>query len=343
MSMPIHSSEEERRLFLANTDFRSENFSGQNLSNLKLPGRDFGRANLRGTKFIKCDLTGANFEDADLCGADFHGAILRSTHFINTDLSRANFYRASLVGAVFIGSNLYLTNFRETEMGETTFADVEMETCTGLDSVTHRAPSSMGVECLYRFGNNRPGAFLDGFGFPKVFQDYLPSLIEAGDTFQFHSCFISYSHADEGFAHRLWASMKRERIRVWYAPEDMQGGKKLSDQIDRAIQLHDKLLIVLSKASIASGWVQTEIRKARRQEKLAGKRKLFPIRVCDIQLLQEWECFDADTGRDIAQEIREYFIPDFSGWTKAARFDREFQKLCRDLRGEGVQMNDQRS
>jgi len=55
-------------------------------------------------------------------------------------------------------------------------------------------------------------------------------------------------------------------------------------------------------------------------------------------MLKEWECFDADSGRDIAQEIREYFIPDFSDWQKSGKFDHEFKKLCRDLRREGVQM-----
>ncbi|HEX3856965.1 MAG TPA: toll/interleukin-1 receptor domain-containing protein [Verrucomicrobiae bacterium] len=137
--------------------------------------------------------------------------------------------------------------------------------------------------------------------------------------------------------------MKAEKIRVWYAPEEMKGGKKLFEQIDRAIHLHDKILIVLSESSIASDWVQTEIRRARKQEKLDGKRKLFPIRVCDMQMLKEWECFDADSGRDIAQEIREYFIPDFSDWQKSEKFDHEFKKLCRDLRREGVQMRSRQS
>lgn len=338
----IPQNEEDRKLFFANTDFREINLHDENLSNLKLPGRDFGGAILRNVQFINCDLTGSSFVEADLSGANFRAANLRGVDFTNANLSRVNFYTATLAGAFFIGSNLFSTNFREAKMGQTVFANVDMETCAGLDAVEHWSRSSVGVECLYRLGNNRPSKFLEGVGFPAVFRDYLPSLIEAGDIVQFHSCFISYSHNDEGFAHKLWASMRKERIRVWYAPEEMQGGKKLFDQIDRAIQLHDKLLIVLSRASIASDWVQTEIRRARQQEKKNGERKLFPIRVCDMKLLQDWECFDADTGRDIAQEIREYFIPDFSEWTKDIKFDQEFQKLCRDLRNEGVQMNERR-
>jgi hypothetical protein len=118
----------------------------------------------------------------------------------------------------------------------------------------------------------------------------------------------------------------------------MQGGKKLFEQIERAIHLHDKLLVVLSKSSLSSNWVQTEIKRARKQEHKTGERKLFPIRLCDMETLKDWECFDADSGRDIAEEVREFFIPDFSEWTKKEMFKSEFTKLCRDLRREGVPM-----
>ena len=43
-------------------------------------------------------------------------------------------------------------------------------------------------------------------------------------------------------------------------------------------------------------------------------RKLFPIRQTDFQTLSDWTCFDADTGKDLAVEVREHFIPDFSNW-----------------------------
>jgi len=37
-------------------------------------------------------------------------------------------------------------------------------------------------------------------------------------------------------------------------------------------------------------------------------RKLFPIRLVTMETLQAWACFDADTGKDLAVEVREYFI-----------------------------------
>lgn len=54
-------------------------------------------------------------------------------------------------------------------------------------------------------------------------------------------------------------------MRVWFAREDLKGGKKF----------HDRLLIVPSEHSIQSEWVMTEIRKARETEKKEKRRKLF--------------------------------------------------------------------
>jgi len=126
--------------------------------------------------------------------------------------------------------------------------------------------------------------------------------------------------------------MRSENLRVWYAPEDMKGGRKLHEEIFRAIQVHDKLLLVLSEHSMKSEWVTTEIRGARRVEREEKRRKLFPIRLVNFETIQKWECFDADSGKGLAVELREYYIPDFSNWKDHDAFEREFAKLLRDLR-----------
>ena len=107
-----------------------------------------------------------------------------------------------------------------------------------------------------------------------------------------------------------------------------------NDADNRAIQLHDKLLLILSENSIKSEWVMTEIRKAREVEKKENRRKLFPIRLVDFDTLRDWTCFDADTGKDLAVEVREYFIPDFSNWKDHDAFEKSFARLLQDLRAE---------
>lgn len=148
----------------------------------------------------------------------------------------------------------------------------------------------------------------------------------------FNSCFISYSHKDDNFAKGLYARLRAANIQVWYAPEDIKGGAKLHEQLDQAIRHHDKLLLVLSENSLSSEWVMTEIRKARKYEIEEKRRKLFPIRLVAMETIRDWECFDAETGKDLAIEVREYFIPDFSRWQNRDTFQASFSRLLDDLK-----------
>jgi len=216
----------------------------------------------------------------------------------------------------------------------TNFADVDLSTVKGLETILHIGPSTVGVDTLYRSGGKIPEGFLRGCGVPEEFITYLPSLIGAQQAIQFYSCFISYSHQDEDFAQRLYGKLRDAGLRVWYAPEDMRGGRKLHEQIEDAIRVHDKLLLVLSEHSLGSEWVMTEIRKARKAERREGRRKLFPIRLVDFERLRDWECFDADSGKDLGVELREYFIPDFQHWKDHDAFEAGAARLLKDLRAE---------
>jgi len=91
--------------------------------------------------------------------------------------------------------------------------------------------------------------------------------------------------------------------------------------------MHDRLLLILSEHSMNSEWVKTEISKARKRELRERRRKLFPVRLVKFEALRDWECFDADTGKDSAREIREYFIPDFTNWKDHDAYRHAFERL----------------
>jgi hypothetical protein len=114
----------------------------------------------------------------------------------------------------------------------------------------------------------------------------------------------------------------------------MYGGKKVYRQIEEAIRAHDKLLLILSEASMASEWVRTEIAIARKREVEQKRDILFPIGLCSIETIKKWECFDSDIGKDSAREIREYNIPDFSNWKDHDSYRQAFDKLLKGLRGK---------
>src|SRR5262249_19022697 len=113
---------------------------------------------------------------------------------------------------------------------------------------------------------------------------YICAFVNDG-AIQFYSCFISYSTKDQEFADRLYADLQNKGVCCWFAPHDVQGGKKLHEQIDEAIRRYERLLLILSPNSINSAGVETEIRNARRRECNDKKRILFPVRLTSYDAL----------------------------------------------------------
>jgi len=305
---------------------------------------DLQGADLANVDFTRANLYRANLSQARLYQAEFFSADLRESNLSETDLRGAKFHLADLRGANLQESDLFRVDFISTKLSSarlnyarcmtTSFADVDLSEVLGLEEVMHTGPSGIDISTLYKLKNPIPRSFLNGAGVPDNLIEIIPTLVSSEQAAQFYSCFISYSTKDEEFAKRLYSRMQAAHLRVWFAAENIKGGQKLHEQIDRAIKVHDKLLIVLSESSLRSEWVITEIRKARRAETKEGRRKLFPIRLVSYERLQEWECFDADSGKDLAVEVREYFIPDFSNWHESNSFTAAFEKLLGDLRAE---------
>jgi hypothetical protein len=150
-------------------------------------------------------------------------------------------------------------------------------------------------------------------------------------TLPYHSVFISYSTDDEEFCDRLYEGLRGAGVRVWYAPHDIKPGRKIVRQLQHAIGDLDKLLIVLSEASMQSSWVETELYNARQREQAEGVQMLFPIGLVPFEQIRNWSAFDADTGKDLARELREYYIPDFSNWRDDDDFGRELTRLVEAL------------
>ena len=285
-------------------DLEGFDFSGACLAYARLQG-----ANLRGASLFRADLRGANLRRSDLRRSD-----LREVKLYNTNLTLANLSYADVTGAIF---------------WETVLARVNLNRTVGLGRCRHGGPSIIDERTLRKSGG-LPVEFLRGCGVSDEFIALAKSLCT--NPIEFYSCFISYSTKDQDFADRLYADLQNKGVRCWFAPHDVQGGKKLHEQIDEAIRIHDKLLLILSPHSMESEWVKTEIAKARKREARDQRRVLFPIRLAAFETLRDWECFDADTGKDSAREIREYFIPDFSEWKNHDSYVSALNRLIADLK-----------
>src|SRR5207248_4388442 len=133
---------------------------------------------------------------------------------------------------------------------------------------------------------------------------------------RYHSCFISYSSKDDAFARRLYADLQSNNVRCWFAPEDLKWGAITQLGIDEAIHLHDKLLLILSKHSIASGWVEREVKTALTREKREKRVVLFPVRIDNA-------VFDCPY-KWAAEICHERNIGDFTRWKNHDDYQKAF-------------------
>jgi hypothetical protein len=255
---------------------------------------------------------------------------------MGTDLNDVYLIEAILNGADLSGANLngvHLTNanFDRAKVAFTSFVDVDLSTVKGLDTVRHAGPSSIGINAIYRSQGKIPESSCAARR-PRELHHLMRSL--TGAALDFYSCFIRYSTKDQDFANRLYADLQAKGVRCWFAPHDIQGGKKIHQQIDEAIRIYDKLLLILSEASMNSNWVKTEIANARAKEDQQKRHMLFPISLVPFDCIKAWTLFDADTGLDSACEIREYFVPDFSNWKGHDSYAKAFERLIWDLKAD---------
>jgi uncharacterized protein YjbI with pentapeptide repeats len=308
-------------------DLREASLHGAILSKAVLTA-----AVLNGADLIGANLIGASLHGANLIGANLIGANLNGVNLSWADLSNANFSETNLFHANLRRAKLDRADFTNARVGHTTFADVDLGTVIGLRTIEHSYPSTIGIDTIYKSKGKIPHAFLRGAGVPDVFITYMESLNSTG--IEFYSLFISYSTRDQEFAERLHADLQANGVRCWFAPLKLRGGNWLDEQLEGAIREYDKLLLIVSEASMASDWVKWEVSNALSREEKEGKRVLFPIRLCSYEKLDEWKCPGRFPGSDLAPAVRRYFIPDFSNWTNPAAYSKAFDRLLKDLHGK---------
>ncbi len=345
-----------REAYLSEADLSEANLSGANLieANLieaNLSGANLSWANLSWASLNLVDLSKANLSEANLSEANLFEADLRWANLIKADLrwadlSRANLSRAYLseadLGWAYLReTDLSWTDFSKTEIESTVFAGLDLTETKGLNRIIHLGPSTIGLDTIILSMGKIPEAFLRGCGLsdvqiemvklhnPDLTQDQITNItykihnLLTGPAISYHSCFISYSHQDEVLAQRLYADLQEKGIRCWYAPEDLKIGDKIRPTIDQSIRVHDKLLLVLSRDSVASDWVEHEVEHALDLEIERGEPVVFPIRLDDtiLQYKIGWA----------GKLKRERHIGDFTRWQEHNAYQDAFKRLVRSL------------
>ena len=128
--------------------------------------------------------------------------------------------------------------------------------------------------------------------------------------------FFCYAREDQAFAVPLAQELKRRGVGVWLDQWDIPAEADWDQTIDKALRECDRLLIVLSPASVQSGEVRGELREA-----LDLKKPILPVlyRPCEIP-----------------RQLRVIQFVDFSG--PKADYEAALNRLVSACRGEAEEI-----
>jgi hypothetical protein len=97
-----------------------------------------------------------------------------------------------------------------------------------------------------------------------------------------YSAFLSYAHADKVFADRIFDLLTHYAgIPIWYDTTSLQTNKSIATELPNCISQCRAAIVVLSQASINSGWVKEEYNYAISQRVRYPSFKIIPIRIDD--------------------------------------------------------------
>ena len=320
------------------------NLRGANLFGADLSGASLFHADLSGADLRTAKLDGANFTDASLCGANLAGTELHEAKFHDTDLSGAKLCGAGLLGTEFIDANVNATNFIGATFGRTILSRLDLGPAfDSLTSSRHAGPSTIGTDTLAISKGRIPEAFLRGCGLSdweieaaKLYDSSLTIERSAEIADKVHwlrhkgpaqvgPIFISYSHTDNDFVDRLGREFDEMGVRYWRDTKDATSGR-IDDVLMLGIQRTRTTLVVLSEASVRSGWVQFEIGKAIEQGLVGDNYKLCPV------MLDKYWIDAPQLNEMVRNQLKQYLILDFADWRRGCKFKDKFVRLSKGLR-----------
>lgn len=96
--------------------------------------------------------------------------------------------------------------------------------------------------------------------------------------------FICHSHQDKEFVDRLAVQLTRQKARVWLDRWELKVGDSIVEKIQSAIKAASALIVVLSKASVASQWCQKELNAGLIRELEERRVVVLPLLLEDCEI-----------------------------------------------------------
>ncbi|MBI2322065.1 MAG: toll/interleukin-1 receptor domain-containing protein [Chloroflexi bacterium] len=294
------------------------NFRGANLSEVTFIGTDLRWSYVKWSGFTRgapaqADLGEATLRrvlltGADLSGANLSEANLRGAHFTATDLRGANLRGACLSRALFAA---------------TTLGDVDLSDVVGLATVSHLAPSTIGVDTLiasFRGAGNRLTPELTTFfraaGVPEELLDALPRILA---EVKYYICFISYGQPDVAFARKLSEDLKARGVTCWLYELDKTPGERTWREIVEKRRSHEKMLVLCSLKALFRDAVKKEIEEQIDED---------PDKIIPISLDDEWRRHDFEVRRGQGPDLRPRLLElNYLDFADPSRYDEQLAVL----------------
>jgi uncharacterized protein YjbI with pentapeptide repeats len=354
-------------IVIAQSNFNESTLSNVTIVLGRLHGSDFQSAVFTRCTFISsqfqgCDFFGATFKECLIAGCYFNESFFGATKFDNCTIMNSALDGSVMFAADFTATNLDGFTFNGVEAAtkkqiasmadsgvlpftESSQQKNSVDSASLINTITMlqvRRQSNADLQTV-RFGN---GEHYSDYAARRLstlasIEDFLRQTTMLTDEIErfLHdykkvadvpSVFISYSFRDTAFVEMLQKHIGALGILVWFAPQKMQGGNTIADQLHEGLREADILILVVSNHSLRSQWVFKEIKEFYRHAQADSRRKFYPIRIDDAPV-DDFSVVDERTGHDIANFLRSLSIRDFSHWQDPAKFSMSFDQIANDL------------
>ncbi len=258
-------------------DLRSANLTGADLDRAILSDADLSGANLTNANLQRTSLVGARLTGANLTGANFAGASLVRSDLGDTVLERTDLFQTQVWGC-----NLAGANFAGAALGYTVIQDCDLRAAVGLGEAKHDAPSTIGIDTLYRSGGLIPEAFLSGAGVAPSVSALQQSI--SGAPPDLTECYIACRDDDEEFALKLCEGLNAKGVRAWVFSQHVRGSALVSrlsssdqEEVERWLRNYDKMVVVASTRALDTEAILNDITAARDKQQSADKWLLYLV------------------------------------------------------------------
>lgn len=305
---------------LHSSEIFHSDFSNAELFHVDLSDAIISESNLKGAVLMESFISGALIYDSNLSDVELGNASLSRAKFQNVNLSNA-----SLSHCNFSLCGFDKVDFSKSIFGYTIFGLTDLSSCTGLETVTVKAPCTIDFQTL-RASKNLPKSFLLKIGLSESFTDNLPKLYKDSILYP---VFLSHSGKNKPFARKLYDALIAKGVIVYFDEKELKPGDHVLEQLTKGIEYFDKMVLICSKESLSENWwVDREIDRLLSKEKQLMEERgqqihlLIPITIDNYVF--EWNGAKKE-------EIKRYNIGDFCDWENDEKFELALAKLIESL------------